>query len=492
MFGGNRELTFDDYIRILRRRLWVIVIPVIVAPLAAYLFSLTLANRYTSQTLVMIEQPKVPDNLVKPVVVDDLLQRLQTMQEQILSRTRLQPIIDRFGLYKKDLVKAPAEEVIEKMRKDISVRTVRADRGVSGFYISYTAPAPRLAQQVCAEITSMFMQENLNLQVQRAEGTTAFLRGQLEQAKANLDEQDKKLAAFKQHYIGQLPGQEQTNMNILTGLNTQLDAVTQSLSRAQQDKVFMESMLAQQVADWKSQQGTPENPKAVDDRLAKLQQELTAAEARYTEDHPDVVKLKKEIAALKAKSDAQPVSPAAHEDTKPSAAEPAQIKQLRLNVHQLVQTIQEKSKEQERLRLEISKYEARIQMSPVVEEQFKALTRDYQTALGFYNDLLSKKTQSEMATDLERKQQGEQFRIMDPPNLPEEPTFPNRRMITLAGFVVGIGIGLGIAFLFEMRNRVIRSEDDVTFYLGLPTLALVPSVDKTSVSKGRRQAAVAN
>jgi uncharacterized protein involved in exopolysaccharide biosynthesis len=275
-------------------------------------------------------------------------------------------------------------------------------------------------------------------------------------------------------------------MNILMGLNTQLEAINQTLSRAQQDKAFTEAMLAQQIAEWRSQKA-PDNPKAVDDRLLKLQADLVAAEARYTSDHPDVVKLKKEIAVLKEKSQAQLAMPTG-ERAKPNSTEPIQLKQMRVGIYQLEQAVREKSKEQERLRGEIRKYEARVQLSPVVEEQFKALTRDYQTALGFYTDLLNKKTQSEMATDLERKQQGEQFLIMDPPNLPEKPSFPNRLLIALAGLAGGIGLGFGLAFLLEMRNQAIRTEDEVTFYLELPTLALVPNLEISAkgVKRARR------
>ena len=165
---------------------------------------------------------------------------------------------------------------------------------------------------------------------------------------------------------------------------------------------------------------------------------------------------------------------------------------MRLNIQQLDSAIQEKGKEQERLKGEIRKSRGAVQLSPIVEEQYKGLTRDYQTALGFYNDLFTKKTQSEMATDLERKQQGEQFRIMDPPNLPEKPTFPNRPLITLAGLAVGAGLGLAIAFLLETLNRVIRTEDDVALYLELPTLAIVPVVGGKAAGKveaRRREAA---
>ena len=271
-------------------------------------------------------------------------------------------------------------------------------------------------------------------------------------------------------------------MNLLIGLNTQLEAATQALSRAQQDKAFAESMLAQQIADWKAQQ-SPDAPKTTEDNLQKLQAALATAESTYTSEHPDVIRLKKEIEVLRQKQKNQGQW-ASSEEPK-GVLEPPQIQQLRINIHQLGLSVQEKTKEQQRLQVEIRKYEARVQLSPVIEEQYKQLTRDYQTALAFYTDLLNKKTQSEMATDLERKQQGEQFRIVDPPNLPEKPIFPNRLLITLGGLAAGLTLGLALAFIVELRVQAIHSEDDVSFYLQLPTLAMVPVVG--GKSKGRAQ-----
>lgn len=479
---GHRELNLDDYLAILRRRMWWIIIPALVLPLTAYLVSLRLQNKYLSQTLVLVEQQKVPDTFVQPVVTEDLSFRLATMQEQILSRTRLQPLIERFGLHKDKLGKVPMEDLVDEIRKSIQVTPIRADqtrtRGLPGFYIAFTADTPRLAQQVCAEITSMFMSENLKAREQTAEGTTDFLRSQLEDSKRNLDEQDSKLAQFKRKYIGQLPGQEQTNLSILAALNSQLEAVTQAVTRAQQDKTYSESLLAQQTAAWRETE-SDNNPRTLQQQLDKLQAELMTLQGRYTDDHPDVIKTKKEIAQVKTKFDEAAASKDNNPETQRAfiSTEPPQLEQLRLQIHQLEKSVRQGASEQQRLKQEIGKYQARIEISPAVEEQYKLLTRDYDTAQKFYDNLLAKKTQSEMATDLEKRQQGEQFRVMDPPNLPEKPIFPNRPLIAAMGLAGGLVLGLTIVFLKELRDKSLRTERDVQVLLELPTLVFLPSVD---------------
>jgi uncharacterized protein involved in exopolysaccharide biosynthesis len=352
----------------------------------------------------------------------------------------------------------------------------------------------------------MFMSENLKRREQAAQGTTDFLKSQLEEAKRNLDSLDSKLAEFKTKYIGQLPGQEQNNMTVLNSLNSRLEATTQYLTRAQQDKTFIDSMLQQQVATWEANQAAlaaaqaEKNDKAVDatDRLAsnpnsleKMEEQYTAMQnamitlqTRYTTDYPDVVKLRhdmdvlaKRIENAKALKD-KPVDPkaVAAAVTKQRANEPQEIQKLRYQATAFDSNIKEKTAEQENLKKQIAMYEARIQLSPKVEEEYKALTRDYNIAYQSYNDLLAKQTQSEMATNLERRQEGEQFRVMDPANLPERPSFPDRRLFAGGGIAVGVGVGFMIALLLEMRDKSIRTERDVEFYLELPVLVMLPRI----------------
>jgi polysaccharide chain length determinant protein (PEP-CTERM system associated) len=493
---GHRQLDYDDYLEILRRRWWLILIPTLVGGVGAYLFSLRLANQYTSRTLVLVEQQKVPEGYIKSVVTGDIAQRLGTMQEQILSRTRLQPIIDKFGLFKDEKGKVPVEDLVDRLRGAILIvplRSLVATSGgeLPGFSISFTASDPRLAQQVCAEITSMFIAENLRLREQRAEGTTDFLKAELAEAKNNLDEQDAKLAEFKHRYMGSLPGSDQADLNMMGAFTSQLDAVTSLLNRAQQDKAYMESLLAQQLSIWEaSQKGAgPREENTLQQQLANLQAQLAAMQAHYTADHPDVVKLKGDIAALEKKiesNSAQAKDKTVRAPAPANRVEPPEIQQFRFQIHQLEQLIREKTREQARLREQLNTYQARLSMSPAVEREYKGITRDYQTALQFYNELLAKKSQSEMATSLERRQQGEQFSIMDPADLPEKPSFPNRPAFAGGGLGVGLALGIGITLLLEFRDKSLRTESDVEQFLRLPTLAMVPQIGKWNGDKKHR------
>ncbi len=473
-------MTVQDYMAMLRRRIWWIAIPLVLGPIIGLSIAWILPAEYTSRTLILVEGQKVPENYVKSTLNDDILQRLATMQEQILSRTRLQPIIERFGLYKEDQGKLPMEELLERMRKNISVSAVQATfssnkENLPGFYISFTADNPRVAQQVCAELTSMFITENLKSREQSAQGTTEFLAKQLDEAKRRLDELDKLLAEFKGKHLGALPGQEQTNMNLLMGMNTQLDAVTQALSRLQQDKLLAENVLTQQLQAWEAGDGAA-NPQTLEQQLSAAQAQLAALETRYTDKHPDVLKAREAVASLRKKIEAAGSEAAVVDGKKRQGVEPESVQKLRIGLHSMTLAIKEKQAQQARLQDQIRLYQARVAASPMVEEQAKQLTRDYEIAHKFYNDLLAKKTLSEMATDMERRQQGENFRVMDPASLPEKPSFPDRTLFGVAGAVAGLALGFGLAMLVELRDKALRSEEDIEFYLELPTLAAMPTV----------------
>jgi polysaccharide chain length determinant protein (PEP-CTERM system associated) len=479
----ERELTLQDYMAMLRRR-WVLilVLAVVGAPLA-YVVSRFLPDRYKSQTLVLVEQPSIPSDIVRSLDTADITQRLSSMQQQILSRSRLEPIIAQFGLYASEVNKVPMEDLVGRLQKGIEVTPIlpmaeTQTRQLPGFYVNVTLSNPRTAQQVCSAVTSMFIEENLRLRQQHSEDTTAFLVTQLAEAKANLDAQDAKLAAFKSRHLGDLPEQEQMNLNFLTTLTSQLDAATQALARAQQDKSFAESNLAQQISAWQATQAG-HNPETLEQQLAAMQTQLATLQARYTEDYPDVIKAKKDVASLKkqiAEADAKRATSDPSKGQK-STLEPMQIAQLRAQVHNLDSVIAEKAREQEQIKQQIKVYQDRVQSSPAVEQEFKELTRGYQTALDSYNELQKKRDASAMAADLERKQQGEQFRVLDPANLPDKPSFPNRPLFAVGGFGGGLGLGLVIAFLLEMKDSSLKTERDVEFILHLPVLAMIPELE---------------
>jgi polysaccharide chain length determinant protein (PEP-CTERM system associated) len=470
----QQGLSIQSAIAVLLRRLWWIVIPGLMGPMAAIVISYNVSPVYTSQAFVLVEQPKVSDKFVPPVMNDQLESRLMTLKEQILSRSRLEPIINRLGLYKDP--KLSMEDRVERLRAAIEVKALRPEGSnhvPSGFYITASTDDAHTAQDVCSEVLSMFMAENLKIRQQRAAGTTAFLVQQLADSKQQLDARDAKLAEFKRKYIGQLPADEQRNLEILTSTRTRLEAVTQDINQAQQQKLIQESMLAQQLAAHRVSPEAGASPNDLQHELSAAQAQLASLRARYTEGHPDVVKAKKQVEVLQnqlkaSKANAEPAP--ASEDT---AQQSPEVTQARVALQLTEQSIQGKRAEQARLDAQVRSLQSSLQLSPAVEEQYKGLTRDYESALQFYNDLLNKKMQSDMATDLERRQEGEQFGVMDAPDLPAKPSFPNRIKFTLAGLGGGLGLGLLLALLMERREDFLRTEESVARVLELPVLVAI-------------------
>jgi polysaccharide chain length determinant protein (PEP-CTERM system associated) len=500
-----RTLTIEDAIAILRKRWPVFLLLAIVGAGIGWETARVLPKRYLSQTVVLVEQPQVPGDYVKPIVIETVNQRLASMQQEILSRSRLEPIIKKLGLYAEDVDRAPMDNLVARLQKTIDVTPIRPmaetqSEGLPGFTVGVTFGEPHMAQQIASEITSMFMEANSRARQQTVAETSDFLAAQLDQAKAKLNEQDAKLADFQRRYIGTLPDDEHTNLSVLTGLTSQLDATTQALSRAQQDKSFTESMLAQQVATWQEKQsGQNTDPDALELQLNALQGQLAVLRSKYTDDYPDVIKVKndlinlqKRIADSSQQSQAEPAKPPAEPSQiqqsqagpaqlpAKAPAEPSQIQALRTQIHQHDAEIKERTAQQDELQQQIKNYQARVQSSPAVEQEYKALTRDYQTALDFYNDLLRKRDQSAMATDLEKRQEGEQFQVLDAANLPTSPSFPNVPLFISGGAAGGLGLAMGLFLVIELIDNTLRNEKEVESLLHLPVLAMLPAIKAVS------------
>jgi polysaccharide chain length determinant protein (PEP-CTERM system associated) len=390
------------------------------------------------------------------------------------------------------------EGLVARLRAAVTITPIQAmaetrAQNLPGFYISVEFSDARTAQEICAKITSMFLEENLQFRRGQATETTQFLEQQLEDAKTKLDEQDARLAAFQRRNLGSLPDQNQTNLNLLTGLNSQLEASTQALSRAQQDKSYAESLLSQQIATWQASQAG-QNPETFEQQFAALQANLVTLQSKYTDDHPDVIKTKNDIANLKRKiadseQQKKTTGAAGTERIMRTLTEPVQIQQLRTQIHQYEQVIGERTRQQEDIQKQIRTYQARVQSTPAVEQEYKLITRDHQTALDFYNDLLKKRDQSAMSTDLEKSQQSEQFQVLDPANLPDKPSFPKKPLFIGGGFGAGLVLGLGLTLLLEMQDTSMRSERDVEVVLRLPVLAMIPVI-KQDRRTGRAQPSI--
>jgi len=491
----NRELTMDDYLAMLRRRAKVILIPALLAPLVGFLISYAFTAKYTSQSLILVEHQKVPDAMVQPVVTEDLTARVATLQQQMLSQTNLQPLVEKAFPGKNS---QEVGEIIDNIRLNVSMKPVITDLSaigtgkparqspVPGFYLEYTAPNARDAQRICDELTSVLVNENLKSVQAAAKGTSNVLNRGIEDAKHNLDDLDSRMADFKKKYVGQLPGDEENNLKILTGLNSQLEANTQTLNRAQQDRAYTESMLAQQLAAWNSTQSST-NPQTLEKQLSDLQSALLGLQARYTDDHPDVIKTKADIAEVKKKlaeinkasSDATDTSA-----DKASAMEPPEIRQLRMQVHQYSDLIAAATRDQKRYQQEIAVYQGRVTLSPNIEEEYKALMRDYDTAQKNYQDLLAKKNSADLTVNMNTQSEGERMFALNRADLPDSPSFPNRLLFAAGGLGVGLVLGGGLAMWLELRDNSIRTEADAEAALELPMLVSVPWVGVVAAENG--------
>jgi polysaccharide chain length determinant protein (PEP-CTERM system associated) len=478
---GHRELTMQDYTGILKRRFWLILISAILFLGVGIGLTHIIPPQYVSKTLVLIERQKVPENYVVPVVTEDLGSRLASMRQQILSRSRLQPIIEKFNLYGGR--ENTMDDRVEMAQKAIGIEPIPSTNpalsGVPGFFITFQAQDARTAQQVCGEITSLFLSENLNNREQSAEGTTDFLKQQLADAKAKLDDQDAKLAAFEERNFGLVPEEGQTDGGALQALTIHLDTVTQSLGREEQEVSVLQAAIAQQTRD---PQGIEVGAPSVDERKTELKaliEQRQTLEAQYTPDYPDVVAISKKIADLQAEI----AHASAEPPPAPTPAAPAvnhgdspQLQQLKAQLRAAEASVAATKQEQARIEQQIRGYESRLQSRPVVAAEYKQITRDHQTASEFYNSLLKKINESSMATALEQAQQGEQFRVLDPANLPDEPTFPNPFVFAGGGFTLGLLLGMLFAALLEYRDTSMRSERDIWAFTKLPTLAVISRI----------------
>ncbi|MGO8756716.1 MAG: XrtA system polysaccharide chain length determinant [Terracidiphilus sp.] len=484
---------------ILRRRHLHFLIPLFAGWLVVWIASWVLPPRYKSTTTILVEQPTMPQNYVLPNINDDLQSRLQSMSTQILSRTRLLMIIERLHLYGGAGDSSTAEERVDKMRKDIYVELVRDPQrqDISAFKISYSAKDPHVAQQVTGELTNLFINENLKTREQESEGTTSFIESQLEQARESLSEQEAKVRQFEAQHEGALPTQEASNLQILAGLQAQLQNEQDGLNTAKQQRVYLQAMLSEEKAaqsknrplnsDQPGQVG-PADLALIDQQLDKLRDQLADLSSRYTDRYPDVQRLKDQIAKLEAQRNsvvaalkrraAEPKadsdSPAANAVVDPAGS--AAIRQLQgqLQANQL--EIANRESAIEGLKTRINEYQGRLNLTPATEQELADLTRGYEQSKANYDDLLKKKNQSEMATSMEQMQQGERFTMLDPPSLPTKPDFPNRLKFCGIGLGVGLALGLIVAGSFALLDDRLYTEKEIKALLPVAVISEIPEV----------------
>lgn len=485
----NGEITMSEAKRILRKYWWILPLTLVSGGALGLGVTFFLPKKFTSQSRIQIHEQSVSSDLVKPILTEQTSQRVASMQEQILSRTQLQGIVEKFGLYPSERGKVHMEDLVLELRKaievtppDTTLTAQQQNRQLPGFYINVTFDNPEVAQRICSEVTTKFLEQNAKYMNDTSVKAVDFLGQQADDAKTKLDEQDQKLAEFKKKYMGSLPDQEQQNMTLLATMSSQLEANTQAISRAQEERAMNESLLDTQLANWKVVRSGDAAPETLDQQLTMLQEQLSSLQSKYTPEHPDVIKTKNQIEQLKKRMGEAP-TPKPAGNTRAGEIEPPVIQQLRAKLKQDDLNIADLTKRGNQVQGQISVLQGRLQLSPAVEQQYKELMRSYQSASEFYNDLLKRRDQAAVARDLSKEQQGEQFSMEDPPSLPMTPSFPKK--VVFAGVGLGGGLAMGVALLYLLAalDSSMHTERDVELCLKVPVLTLVPTIDPAAMAR---------
>jgi len=499
--SDSKRPDFQLYGNLVQRRHLHFLLPFLIGWLTVWGASWILPARYKSSTLILVEQPTMPRNFVVPNVTDDLQGRLQSITQQILSRTRLLLIIDKLHLYSAGRNDISADKKVEQMRKDIGIELVRDNRGeqITAFRVNYTARNPQMAQQVTSELTNLFINENLKLRQQESENATEFLSSQLENARAHLADQEAKVRELEGQHQGALPSQQAGNLQILAGLQAQLQNEQDSLNTAKQQRVYLQSLLEQYRGGHtgtRSTDGSPAGLAAIDLELANLRERLTALRSHYTDHYPEVQSVKEQIAETekrkeklvageesKAKESQQSEEGSGARGTAgTSQASPDQQLQGQLQANQV--EIENREQAIVGLKKRLAEYQGRLNEEPVVEQQLADLTRGYEQSKADYDDLLKKKNQSEMATSMEQMQQGERFSMLDPPSLPLKSDFPNKLRFCGFGLLAGFALGTLVAGGREFLDDRIYSEKEIKSLLPVAILSEIPEIRLPSDERG--------
>ena len=492
MLPGNKYSP-EDVVRILAKGKWLLVIPFAIGLAAAVPILKKLPERFRSETLIMVVPQQIPDSYVTPLIPTPVADRLPSINEQILSRSRLEVIIRDLDPYKRDRERgAIMEDIVQRMRNDVNVKL----EGKESFRVSYVNLDPKIAQLVTQRLASLFIEENLRDRERLAEGTSRFLESQLEDAKRRLVDQEKKLEEYRQRYAGQLPTQLPINQQTISNAQMQLQSVDESMNRARERRLLIEG----QIADTESRPvGYPTATASTEPVTLTTAQQLDAAKARlaqyqqrFTPEHPDVRALQRNVNELEAKLQQEVLRPAEPAPSKPlSSAEVARdsrLRDLQSQLQVIDHQISASQVEEARLKRVIADTQAKVDAVPSRESDLVELTRDYGALQKSYSDLLTKREQSKLATDLERRQIGEQFKILDPASFPERPYNQMQRLaLSFAGSVMGLGLGLLAIAFAEYRDSSFRTEDEVRRLLDLPVLALVPLMTSEAERHSQRR-----
>ena len=465
--------SIKDIVKHIKRRRWSLIIPPIILVLLSVLIVLLWKPVYRSTSTILIEEQEISREYVMTAVTSYAEQRLQTINQRIMSASRLSDIIKRFNLYADRRDKMTSEEIIADMRKkDIKFETIMADvidrrtgqktEATIAFTVSYEGENPQVVQQVANELASLYLEENLKVVGQQTEGTTRFLEEEMKSVQGKLAALEKKIATYKELHNRAMPDLLQFNLQSLDWNERTRDQLNEQLRSLREKESYYQTELATMAPDTANQDK---------DRLKELRVALVGLQARYSEEYPDVVKARTEIANLEKKLQAQATGPAVKEkpDNPAYVALAAQLASAQSEIKSVKLQLEDLDQKRNDLR-------SRLEAYPKVEEGYKNLMVERNNTQTKYDDLMKKFMEAKVAHGLEKEQMGERFTLIDPARLPEKPVRPNRPVILLLGLLLGICAGVGTASLQESMERSVRRPEDLTKAFPFPVLAEIPEV----------------
>ena len=481
---GQQSLDIDRYISLALRRKWIIIFAAAPVLAAGILYCLLATKVYKTSTTIVVVPQKVPESYVRSTVTGDVRERIRGIWQEITSRTNLERVIQQFNLYPEQREKYPMETVVQMMRERINIDSPRTAR-TNAFILSYEGTDPVIITKVANALANMFIEENLKLREAQAQGTAEFLTHELDKVYNELKQREEALKQYKMKHMGELPEQRESNIAMLERLSQQLEGLQENIRRAEDRKLLLQRQLAEEesnlrlsasagVADTAGHSQATQTPTT----LEALRERLRGLLTRYTERHPDVIATRELIAKLEKQRAQAPAEEArsgraASGDT---SLQNAVTVGLRYQLKSIDLDLKAMREEVKKVQRQIALYQKRIEDTPKREQELIDLTRDYNNLRRTYEGLLTRKIEAEQAAALERRQKGEQFRVIDPARIPETPIKPNVKKILAMAFILAIGAGAGLALGLEYISRVFYDPDDVTRAVELPVVACLPFI----------------
>lgn len=476
---GGAFRVFD----VLLRRIWWGAASFVIAFSAVVSMVAFLPDVYQSTSTVLIERQQIPDDLVRSTVTSALETRIDTISQEILSRSHLQELIGRFGLYEDLKGRMPAERIVAQMRDKVKIELKgeenRNDRATVAFTISFAGRDPRKVALVVNALATSYVQENVRMRERQAAGTADFLRQQLDDMRQRLEEQEKQVSIFKERHAGQLPQQLDANLKTLEQLNAQLRLNSDNQIQVTERRTTLVKQLSEAEG-----LATVGGPDAVSGRLLQLRQTLAALQTQYSDKYPEVVRVKSEINALEEQLRRSP-DPGAEK----AALGNPMVLQLKRSIDEQEVELKRLKAEEEGLRRSLGEYRQRVEVTPKREQEFQSLSRNYETTKELYRSLVLKQRESELAEEMEQRRQGEQFRVIDPALPATDPAAPRRGRILALGLALCLGLAGGVMFLRDFLDGSFHSVEELQGRSSLPVLVTIPRiVTAADKERQRRQA----